>query len=69
MKVFSSNARPLEEGEVYDKFAVYTHLYHCGDFEAAARVLAGRGFGRVSLLTSEQEVNDFYKDYYNEHGF
>ena len=64
MKVFSSNARPLEEGEVYDKFAVYTHLHHGGDFEAAARMLAERGFGRTSLTVSETEVNDFFKDYY-----
>jgi hypothetical protein len=29
----------------YDKFAAYTHLHHGGDYKAAARELAGQGYG------------------------
>ena len=37
------------EGErAYNKFAVYTILNHNGDFNAAAKALAGQGYGRAT---------------------
>lgn len=50
--VFSSNAHPFpgphagKGCSVHDKFAVYTLLAHAGDFRAAARALADRGYGQ-----------------------
>jgi hypothetical protein len=64
MKIFSTNARPLEAGECYDKFAAFTHLYHGGDFEAAAKTLSERGFGRLGLNRDEETVNTFFMEYY-----
>jgi AAA domain/Bifunctional DNA primase/polymerase, N-terminal len=49
--VFSSNAHPFEGGtgsrpcSCYGKFAVHTLLNHGGDFKAAAKDLAARGYG------------------------
>jgi hypothetical protein len=43
--VFSTNADPLEDGTGYTKFHAYTLLEHGGDFTAAARALAARGYG------------------------
>ena len=43
--VFSSNAPPFVSGASYSKFAAYALLAHGGDFAAAARALAERGFG------------------------
>jgi hypothetical protein len=43
--VFSSNAPPFEPDQAYTPFAVLAWLEHGGDFEAAARALALRGFG------------------------
>jgi putative DNA primase/helicase len=45
MYVFSSNADPFEERAWYTKFHAYALLNHGGDFRAAARDLAGRGYG------------------------
>jgi hypothetical protein len=65
MRVFSSNARPLEEGQTYDRFSAYAHLHHGGDFFAAAEKLASLGYGRYGdLAEHEQKVNDFIKRAY-----
>ena len=50
MYVFSSNADPFEQHAWYTKFHAYTLLNHAGDFRAAARDLAGRGFGAGRTL-------------------
>jgi archaellum biogenesis ATPase FlaH len=42
---FSSNAHPLEQGQSYDLFGLYTAYEHGGDFKAAARALAQQGYG------------------------
>jgi hypothetical protein len=42
---FTSNGQPFEAGRSYDRFGVYTRLKHGGNFAAAARDLAARGFG------------------------
>ena len=60
MRVFSSNAQPLEEGQTYDKFSAYALLQHGGDFHAAAEKLASLGYGRFGDLAEHEEmVNDF----------
>jgi hypothetical protein len=43
--VFSSEAAPFEAGKTYNKFAVYALLNHGGDFHAATRELAAKGYG------------------------
>lgn len=43
--VFSTNAHPFEEGVWYTKFRAFALLSHGGDFRAAARDLAGQGYG------------------------
>jgi hypothetical protein len=43
--VFSTNAAPFEPETAYTPFAVYALLEHRGDFMAAARALALRGYG------------------------
>lgn len=43
--VFSTNAMPFEAERSYSKFDAYTLLRHGGDFAAAARELASRGYG------------------------
>jgi hypothetical protein len=42
--VFSSNAWPFEPQTAYSKFAAYALLEHHGDFRAAARLLALKGY-------------------------
>lgn len=49
LHVFSSNAPPFEPGKSYAPFSVYTLLKHGGNFEAAARDLAGQGYGEPPL--------------------
>jgi putative DNA primase/helicase len=44
--VFSASAHPFEPETAYDKFAAYTLLEHHGDFQAAARLLALKGYRR-----------------------
>jgi hypothetical protein len=46
--VFSSNAAPFEAGTPYSKFGAYALLNHGGDFGAAAKALAGLGYGAPS---------------------
>jgi hypothetical protein len=71
--VFSSNAHPFVARECYSPFAVYTYLEHGGDYSAAAKVLAQRGYGdkpepqkkaprRPVLLGLEQLDSLFAKD-------
>lgn len=43
--VFSSNAAPFEPERAYNKFGGYALLEHAGNFAAAARTLAARGYG------------------------
>jgi putative DNA primase/helicase len=43
--VFSANAAPFEPNKGYSRFACYALLNHGGDFSAAARALAGQGYG------------------------
>ncbi|NLD38017.1 MAG: hypothetical protein GX654_14210 [Desulfatiglans sp.] len=50
--VFSSNADPFELNTAYSSFAVYAMLEHEGDFKAAARALAGQGYG----ISSEKDL-------------
>jgi putative DNA primase/helicase len=42
---FTSNAPPFQADRPYNRFAVYTLLYHNGDFSAAAKTLAAEGYG------------------------
>lgn len=66
LHVFSTNAQPFEGEETYSKFSAYAHLYHKGDFNAAAQRLADCGYGsRISLSRSEEEVNQFFERYYS----
>jgi hypothetical protein len=44
-RVFSSNAHPFEEGKSYGKFRALALLKYKGDLAAAARDLAGQGYG------------------------
>jgi len=43
--VFSSNAEPLEGGNSYSPFALFTFLEHNGNFSEAAKELARQGYG------------------------
>ena len=43
--VFSANAAPFAPMKSYSRFAAYTLLNHAGDYKAAARALAGKGYG------------------------
>jgi hypothetical protein len=45
LRIFSSAAMPFEMGKAYGKFSAYALLNHAGDFKAAARELAARGYG------------------------
>src|SRR5262249_29389785 len=45
LHVFSTNAKPFEQGGNYSKFFAYALLHHGGDFGAAAKELARLGFG------------------------
>jgi putative DNA primase/helicase len=42
---FSTAAWPFEAEESYSKFGAYAVLHHGGDFKAAAKELARRGYG------------------------
>lgn len=44
--VFSEEAHPFQAFRLYDKFGAYAALEHNGDFAAAARALAARGYGQ-----------------------
>jgi putative DNA primase/helicase len=57
LAVFSSNARPFEGPaggkpcSCYTKFRAYAFLNHAGDFSAAAKDLAGQGYGEQRPTT------------------
>ena len=51
--IFSSNAAPFEPDRAYTKFAALALLEHSGDFSAAARRLAGEGYGWHSGATAD----------------
>lgn len=53
--VFSTNADPFEGEATYSKFAAFTLLNHGGDFRAAAKALAARGFGSNRSTEREPE--------------
>lgn len=56
--VFSSNASPFEGSEQYSRFAVYAKLFHGGDFTAATKALAARGFGsRLQAEATDVDVS------------
>jgi hypothetical protein len=43
--VFTTNGHPFEANQSFDRFGVFVRLKHGGDFAAAARDLAARGYG------------------------
>lgn len=45
LKVFSDDFHPFEPQKVYDRFGVFAHVQHGGDFKAAARALGALGYG------------------------
>lgn len=53
---FSSNAYPFEPFKAYAPFALYTMLEHGGDFKAAARELAKKGYGQQKSKTGANPV-------------
>lgn len=53
LKVFTSNAYPLELDGVYNKFSAYAVLNHGGDFSVAAGELAKQGYGDPILQVVE----------------
>lgn len=53
--VFSSNGHPFESGCSYSKFAAHTLLNHDGDFHAAARDLASKGYGTQTSNKSSSQ--------------
>ncbi|MFA6901297.1 MAG: YfjI family protein, partial [Desulfurivibrionaceae bacterium] len=59
--VFSSNAYPLEPGQSYSSFALFTMYDHGGDFSSAARELSRQGYGEVSQksqVSQSQTANE-----------
>jgi hypothetical protein len=54
--VFSTNAEPFEAERSYSKFEAYTLLNHGGDFKAAARDLAGKGYGASGPLRQARDA-------------
>ena len=62
MKVFSSNANPFEEGQVYDKFSAFAHLYHDGDFGKAAKALVEKGYGdSIRSQYDDEAIKAFFE--------
>lgn len=43
--VFTTNAPPFAGEDYFDKFGAFARLNHGGDFQAAARAVAGMGYG------------------------
>jgi hypothetical protein len=46
--VFTTSAPPFDAGVSYSRFAVYTLLYHNGDYRSATRALALSGYGSAT---------------------
>lgn len=51
--VFSTNANPFDGATAYSPFAIFAYLEHDGDFQAAARSLANKGYGDQRSRKSE----------------
>jgi hypothetical protein len=49
--VFSSNALPFDADTAYSPFSAYGLLEHAGNFTAAAKALAQRGYGTITTDT------------------
>jgi hypothetical protein len=58
LRVFSANAAPFEDDRAYGKFAAYALLNHRGDLSAAARELAGKGYGDTQHHTNAGSASD-----------
>lgn len=58
--VFTSNADLFEERRGYTKFHAYAVLNHGGDFHAAARDLARKGYGTGHAIRSHTDPLDRY---------
>jgi hypothetical protein len=54
----SSQFKTFDEKKSYDRFAAYAVLEHGGDFSAAARALAARGYGKKSNQSVEEEYRE-----------
>jgi len=55
--VFSTNAYPLESCCSYSPFAVFAQLEHAGDYQAAAKALAGQGYGEKKTEATKKPSN------------
>lgn len=60
---FSSSVKEVPTGKLLDKFALYAHLNHRGDFADAAKTLARKGYGErpsaVAVADSPAEEFSF----------
>lgn len=56
--VFSTSAYPFEDHTAYSPFAIYATLEHNGDYKAAAKALAKRGYGTPRAAAPEQARDD-----------
>lgn len=56
-KCFSSNWPPFEGGGLYDKFSVFTILFHGGDFKKAAKAAAEQ-LGLIRTVKTPLKVED-----------
>jgi hypothetical protein len=52
---FSSSAHPFDENHAYQPFSLYALLVHAGDFNAAAKDLAGQGYGEQGGTTATRK--------------
>lgn len=59
LHVFSENAHPFDAGTSYSKFGAYALLEHGGDFKAAAKALAERGYGDPIPDPADREYEAF----------
>jgi putative DNA primase/helicase len=66
--VFSTNAAPFEPDTAYTPFAAYALLEHRGDFPAAARVMARRGYGERLPGPRQQPVDPWLGPREHRHG-
>jgi len=64
--VFTSNADPLEPLTWYTKFALLSVLKYKGDFVAAAKDLAEKGYGETAVAAAESFLNRFYEFRFNK---
>lgn len=57
MYCFSTSAEPLKPDEPYDKFSLYAHLNHGGDFNRAADKLREYGYGKREITARKGAKN------------